>query len=155
MFTVVWLAHDVSWLRNTFSPGGAACPTICVCNSGSVQTASSPLERDILSMISFAKIPPIPREISCRNNNSQHLLSTSSIQETRNGSFGTRTNWCVLNKELCTFDWYFLWGCVRSNLSKPCSVPKLLLCGSHLDGLDYNGAVHLHITVASEQDKAC
>ena len=47
----------------------------------------------------------------------------------RNGSFGTRTNWCVLNKELCTCDCYFLWGCVRSNLSKPCSVPKLLLCG--------------------------
>ena len=44
------------------------------------------------------------------------------------GSFATRTNWCVLNKELCTSDWYFLWGCVRSNLSKPCSVPKLLLC---------------------------
>ena len=43
------------------------------------------------------------------------------------GSFKTRTNWCVLNKELCTSDWYFLWGRVRSNLSMSCSVPKLPL----------------------------
>ena len=48
---------------------------------------------------------------------------------TSKGSFGIRTSWCVLNKELCTSDWYFLWGCVRSNLSKPCSIQKLLLCG--------------------------
>ena len=44
------------------------------------------------------------------------------------GNFGTRTNWCVLNKELCTSDCFFLWGCVQNNLSKPCSVPRLLFC---------------------------
>ena len=60
----------------------------------------------------------------------RHAVKVTVIFDyyTCNGSFGTRTNWCVLNKELCTCDWYFLWGCVQSNLSKPCFVPKLLLC---------------------------
>ena len=30
---------------------------------------------------------------------------------------------------LCTTDWYFLWGFVQSNPSKPCSVPMLPLHG--------------------------
>ena len=30
-------------------------------------------------------------------------------------------------KELCTTDWYFLWGFVQSNLSRPCSIPMLPL----------------------------
>ena len=48
------------------------------------------------------------------------------------GSFRARMNWCVLNMELCTSDWYFLWGCLQSNLCKPWSVPKLPLRCKHL-----------------------
>ena len=57
------------------------------------------------------------------------------VKQSSKGSFGTTERIDVFLTRSCVYDWYFLWGCVRSNLSKPCSVPKLLLCALTRDGV--------------------